>query len=76
MTIPYLSLGEGHRGNVGILQLVQGADYFLKDFSIELLVHNLHLKGHALNELAFTVPLQDCWSSAGNAGSDLILAAH
>lgn len=44
MNIPYLSLGEGHRGNVGILHLIQGAHYFLKDFSIQLLIHNLHLK--------------------------------
>lgn len=44
MNRPYLSLGEGHRGNVGVLHLIQGAHDFLKDLSVELLVHNFHLK--------------------------------
>lgn len=59
MTMPYLSAGQCHRGNVGILQLIQGADYFLKGFSIELLIHNLHLKR------THTAPASICCASAG-----------
>jgi len=75
MNIPYLSLGEGHRGNIGVLQLIQGADYFLKGFSIELLVHNLHLKR------THTAPTGIYCASAGELQhswkrSNLILAAH
>lgn len=76
-SMSYLSAGQSHRGNVGILQLVQGTHNFLKGFSVEFLIHNLHLKRtHTLDQQALTVPLQDCCSTAGNMGSHLILAAH
>lgn len=59
MTMPYLSAGQCHRGNVGILQLIQGAHDFLKGFSVQLFVHNLHL------ERTHTAPASTDCASAG-----------
>lgn len=51
---PYLCAGRGHPGDVGVLQLINGAE-LLEGQSIVLLVHSLHLQR---THTAPTVPLQ------------------
>ena len=46
MSPSYLSLGEGHRGNVGILHLIQGANNLFQSLPVQLFIFNPHLEGN------------------------------